>query len=79
MQNYTEYPYTTLETIDLNVFSKLQRLFTNFDISYISSTEIDEDNDKIYKISYNLEEVQESTKVDEFLDKLEDLAIRYRL
>lgn len=79
MQNYTEYPYTTLETIDLNVFSKLQRLFTTFDISYISSTEIDDDNDKIYKISYNLEEVQENTKVDEFLDKLEDLAIRYRL
>lgn len=78
MQNYTEYPYTTLETINLNVFSKLQRLFTNFGISYISSTEIN-DCDKIYKISYNLEEVQENTKVDEFLDKLEDLAIRYNL
>lgn len=79
MQNYTEYPYTTLETINLNVFSQLQRLFTNFGISYISSTEIDEDNDKIYKISYNLEEVQENAKVDEFLSKLEDLAIRYNL
>ena len=71
------YDYT-LETTKFVHIEKIKHLFEEFDIPYSFSTYL-EGNTKIYEISYSEDDIEDCVNMDEFLDLLEDLAIRYRL
>lgn len=64
--------------------AKLRELFTKFDIpcAFYECFEYDVDKQKDVKIStflYTLDDIDDCVNKDEFLDKLEDLAIKYGL
>ena len=54
-------------------FSQVKQLFNNFSVSYQIEEEV-QNNTKIYKIIYNLEDCE---NLDDFCDKLEDFCIKF--
>lgn len=73
MKNY-DY---SLKTTNGICFAKLRKLFAEFNVPYDTSIEVNEC--KIYKILYNEDDIDNCANKDEFLDLLEDLAIKYNL
>lgn len=67
-----------LSTVNLVHFNNIKYLFEEFGIPYSSSTYL-EGSTKIYEISYSEDDIDDCVNKDEFLNLLEDLAIRYNL
>lgn len=73
-KNY-DYELCTTNLVHIN---NVKCLFKEFNVPYSFSTYID-DGTKIYEILYSEDDIEACVNNDEFMDKLEDLAIKYGL
>ena len=77
------YDYS-LETVNGICASKLRRLFTKFNVDCAHNIKVEynveEAKDELINIFwYSEDDIEKCPNKDEFLDKLEDLAIKYNL